>query len=57
MTRLLNNNIHVFVDKPITYHFDSTERLLALAREKGLILEVGFNRRYAPCYSKFKSTS
>ena len=55
VTRLLNSNIHVFVDKPITYDFDSAERLLTLARTKDLILEVGFNRRYAPAIQNLKS--
>ena len=54
VARLLNSNIHVFVDKPITYDFDSTERLLTLARKKDLILEVGFNRRYAPAIQNLK---
>jgi virulence factor len=55
VTRLLNSNIHVFVDKPITYDFDSAQRLLTLARKKNLILEVGFNRRYAPAIQNLKS--
>lgn len=55
VTKLLNNNIHVFIDKPITYYFDSTEKLLALAREKELILYVGFNRRYAPSIQNLKT--
>ena len=54
VSRLLNNNIHVFVDKPLTYDFDSTERLLTLARKKNVILEVGFNRRYAPAIQNLK---
>lgn len=52
--RLLNNSIHVFVDKPITYDLDSTERLLTLAKEKNVLLEVGFNRRYAPAIQSLK---
>ncbi len=55
VTRLLDNNIHVFVDKPITYDFESAERLLTLARKKDVILEVGFNRRYAPAIQSLKS--
>jgi len=54
VTRLLNSNVHVFVDKPITYDFDSAESLLTLARKKHLILEVGFNRRYAPAIQDLK---
>ncbi|MEJ1238392.1 Gfo/Idh/MocA family oxidoreductase [Chryseolinea sp. T2] len=53
--QLLNNNIHVFVDKPVTYHYESAELLLNFARDKGLILEVGFNRRYAPAIQNLKS--
>ena len=55
LTRLLNSNIHVFVDKPITYHSDTTEKLLTLARDKGLILKVGFNRRHAPAIQNLKA--
>jgi virulence factor len=44
----------VFVDKPITYDFDSSERLLTMAKEKHLILEVGFNRRWAPAIQNLK---
>jgi virulence factor len=54
VTRLLDNNIHVFVDKPITYDFDSTEKLLTKARKREVMLEVGFNRRYAPAIQNLK---
>lgn len=52
--RLLKNNIHVFVDKPITYHYESAKMLLDLARYNGLVLDVGFNRRYAPAIQNLK---
>lgn len=55
LMQLLNNNIHVFVDKPITYHYESSGILLNTARNKGLILDVGFNRRYAPAIQKLKA--
>jgi virulence factor len=55
VTRLLSSNIHVIVDKPITYDFVSAGRLLTMARKKDLILEVGFNRRYAPAIQNLKS--
>ncbi|MFB3163313.1 Gfo/Idh/MocA family oxidoreductase [Neobacillus sp. 179-J 1A1 HS] len=47
---LLQNGIHVYVDKPITYHLETTKELVELAEEKGLILMTGFNRRFAPFY-------
>jgi virulence factor len=55
--QLLLHNIHVYVDKPITYHFASAKRLIALAEVKGLHLMVGFNRRYAPAYAELKKIS
>ena len=48
--QLLSHNIHVYVDKPITYHYASAEKLMELARKNNLQLHVGFNRRFAPAY-------
>lgn len=52
--QLLYHNIHVYVDKPITYDFTSSKRLVDLAESRGLNLMVGFNRRYAPAYRELK---
>ncbi len=52
---LLNHNIHVYVDKPVTYDFAATEKLVTLAKQKGLLLMVGFNRRFAPSYQNLKT--
>ncbi|MCF8452423.1 MAG: Gfo/Idh/MocA family oxidoreductase [Pedobacter sp.] len=52
--QLLRHNIHVYVDKPITYDFASSKRLIDLAESRGLNLMVGFNRRYAPAYRELK---
>lgn len=51
---LLQNNIHVFVDKPVTLDYSSVKVLVELATRKNLIMMVGFNRRYAPVYQKLK---
>jgi virulence factor len=48
--QLLNNNIHVYIDKPVTDDYPSTEKILELATKRNLILTVGFNRRFAPAY-------
>lgn len=53
--KLLENNIHVYVDKPVTDSYDTTASLVALARSKDLVLKAGFNRRYAPAYSQLKN--
>lgn len=44
----LNHNIHVFVDKPISSYLEESLELYELAKEKALVLMVGFNRRYCP---------
>lgn len=52
--QLLMHEIHVYVDKPISYHYASTKRLIELAYSRSLNLMVGFNRRYAPAYRELK---
>ncbi|GAA0979467.1 Gfo/Idh/MocA family oxidoreductase [Acrocarpospora macrocephala] len=47
---LLDAGVHVFVDKPLAYHFVDAEKLVRLARLRERSLMVGFNRRYAPAY-------
>lgn len=51
---LLENGIHVYVDKPISYHIKEVRTLFELAKEKNLILRVGFNRREAPFVKAMK---
>lgn len=51
---LLDHNIHVYVDKPLTNNAEATNRLIDKANRLGLLLMVGFNRRYAKVYQKLK---
>lgn len=46
--RCLNAGVHVFVDKPLTDDLAQSLRLVKLAESRGLLLAVGFNRRFAP---------
>jgi predicted dehydrogenase len=39
---------HVFVEKPLALEKAGAERAASLAAERGLVLAVGFNRRYHP---------
>ncbi|CAK7049084.1 Gfo/Idh/MocA family oxidoreductase [Providencia sp.] len=52
--RLLDLNVHVYVDKPLTEQIEQSEQLIELAdlRQKGLM--VGFNRRFSPFYMALK---
>jgi virulence factor len=46
----LHRGVQVYVDKPLSYEWNESVELAALAEKKGLLLGVGFNRRYAPLY-------
>lgn len=52
VTQLLEAGVPTYVDKPLAYELADSERLVALAEERGVSLAVGFNRRYAPGYAQ-----
>ncbi|WP_424214910.1 Gfo/Idh/MocA family protein [Streptomyces sp. BI20] len=52
VTRLLEAGVPTYVDKPLAYHLDESERLVELAERRGVPLAVGFNRRHAPGYAQ-----
>ncbi|MFV8127197.1 Gfo/Idh/MocA family protein [Streptomyces syringium] len=52
VTRLLEADVPVYVDKPLAYDLAASERLVRLAQERGVSLMVGFNRRFAPGYAQ-----
>jgi len=52
VTRLLEAGVATYVDKPLAYELADSERLVALAEERGTSLAVGFNRRLAPGYAQ-----
>ena len=49
--RLLEAGVPTYVDKPLSYELAESERLVALAEDRGVSLAVGFNRRLAPSYA------
>lgn len=51
---LLEHGIHVYVDKPVSYHIKEVRELYQLAKDKDLIFRVGFNRREAPMVKALK---
>lgn len=52
--KLLEHNIHVYIDKPIAMNLKETKEIVQLAKEKKLIAMVGFNRRFAPAIAGLK---
>lgn len=52
---LLQNNIHVFVEKPFTMSIADAEDLIDLAESKGLVLGVGLHLLFASYLGHFRS--
>ncbi len=50
----LEKGLAVYVDKPLSYTLRESEEMTAFAEAQGLLLAVGFNRRFAPMYLKAK---
>lgn len=42
---------HVFVEKPLCLDLETGRRIVELAESSGLVVRVGFNRRFAPALS------
>lgn len=53
--QLLEHNLHVYVDKPISENIAEVKELIQLAESKNLQLVTGFNRRFAPMVQKLKA--
>ncbi|HPB31379.1 MAG TPA: Gfo/Idh/MocA family oxidoreductase [Candidatus Sumerlaeota bacterium] len=49
-----NNGVHVFLEKPITKTVEEADELIALARQKGLIFQVGHIEHFNPAILKLK---
>jgi len=48
ISKLLKAKIPVFVDKPLSYSLEESERILDIAAKNRIPLYLGFNRRFAP---------
>lgn len=55
VTKCLEHGVSVYVDKPLSYDLEESKRMARLAEDKGLLLGVGFNRRFAPMYAAAKT--
>lgn len=51
----LNNNIHVFLEKPCCLNYYDSLKLEGLASKKNLILQIGYHNRYINTFNHLKS--
>ncbi|WP_282943241.1 Gfo/Idh/MocA family oxidoreductase [Paenibacillus sp. RC67] len=50
----LKKKVAVYVDKPLSYVYQESEAMAQYALDQGVVLAVGFNRRFAPLYVQAK---
>ncbi len=55
--QLLKAEIPVFVDKPLSYSLEESERIIEKAAKRSLPLYLGFNRRFAPLITTLSEVS
>ncbi len=53
--QFLEQGVHILLEKPITVTLEQADELIALASEKGVILQVGHIERFNPAVSSVKS--
>ena len=52
---ILKQGVHMLIEKPITYDLREADSLIATARDKGLVLQVGLVERFNPAIVKMES--
>lgn len=50
----LEKNIHVFCEKPFCLDWQDSERLTGMARDKGVVAQVGYHYRYVGAFQEMK---
>ncbi|HFD6464580.1 TPA: Gfo/Idh/MocA family protein [Enterococcus hirae] len=52
--KCLENQVHVYIDKPLSVDLNEINELQELADKNQVVLMVGFNRRFAPMVERLK---
>ncbi len=52
---ILSSGVHLLIEKPITYKLEPADTLIGMAKERGLVLQVGLVERFNPAVVKMKS--
>ena len=51
---VLANDVHMLIEKPITYDLKEADKLIEMARERNLVLQVGLVERFNPVIKKLE---
>ena len=51
---VLANNVHMLIEKPITYDLKEADKLIHMARKRNLVLQVGLVERFNPAIKKLE---
>jgi predicted dehydrogenase len=51
---LLENNIHVFAEKPFCLNYEQSEELVAMAARKGVVNQVGYHNKFIGTFKEVK---
>ncbi len=54
---LMEHNIPVYVDKPVSYHASEVDQLYDIAEKRNVIFRTGFNRRKVPFIKEMSNLS
>lgn len=52
---VLAKGIHLLIEKPITYEIEPADTMIRMAKEKGLVFQVGLVERFNPAVVKMES--
>ena len=52
---ILSKGVHLLIEKPITYELDPADTLVNMAKEQGLVFQVGLVERFNPAVVKMES--
>ena len=52
---ILSRGIHLLIEKPITYELDPADTMVNMAKDKGVVFQVGLVERFNPAVVKMES--
>lgn len=51
---LVKSGCHLFIEKPLSHNLDDVQELIRIAKEKSLVVYIGYQMRFHPCIQLMK---